>query len=148
MCSVLQIPRSSYYYEPELASDKEEQHVEDAILKIFKDSLNNYGTRKIKVELKKESIQLSLRKIGQVMKKHGLVSTYIIAQFKPYKTDSNASTTENHIQRQFTQNEPYAVVVSDLKYVRVAGKWQHVCLFVDLFNREIIGFSSGPRKTA
>jgi transposase InsO family protein len=82
------------------------------------------------------------------MKKHGLVSTYTIAQFKPYKTDSNTSTTENHLQRQFTQNEPYAVVVSDLTYVRVAGKWQYVCLFVDLFNREIIGYSSGPRKTA
>ncbi len=24
----------------------------------------------------------------------------------------------------------------------------YVCLFVDLFNREIMGFSSGPRKTA
>lgn len=39
-------------------------------------------------------------------------------------------------------------MVSDLTYVRVDGKWNYVCLFVDLFNREIIGHSAGPHKTA
>ena len=82
------------------------------------------------------------------MKKHGLVSSYTVAQFKPHKADANEAKTENQLQRKFNQDEPYAVVVSDLTYVRVAGKWHYVCLFVDLFNREIIGFSSGPRKTA
>ena len=41
-----------------------------------------------------------------------------------------------------------AVIVSDLTYVRVGKKWHYVCLFVDLFNREIIGFSAGENKTA
>ena len=72
MCSVLQIPRSSYYYKPESTFNEEQQHVEDAVLKIFKANRNNYGTRKIKVELKKESLQISRRKIGQIMKEHGL----------------------------------------------------------------------------
>jgi putative transposase len=148
MCSVLQISRSSYYYKPETTTNEEEQHLENAVHKIFTTSRNNYGTRKIKVELQKESIQVSRRKIGQIMKKHGLVSNYTVAQFKPCTADSNASKTENQLQRKFNQDEPYAVVVSDLTYVRVAGQWHYVCLFVDLFNREIIGFSSGPRKTA
>lgn len=148
MCSVLQIPRSSYYYQPQAASNEKEQRLEDAVIRVFAASRNNYGTRKIKVELKKESIQVSRRKIGEIMKKHGLVSSYTVAQFKPHKADANEAKTENQLQRKFNQDEPYAVVVSDLTYVRVAGKWHYVCLFVDLFNREIIGFSSGPRKTA
>ena len=41
-----------------------------------------------------------------------------------------------------------AVIVSDLTYVRVRKKWHYVCLFVDLFNREIIGHSAGANKTA
>ena len=40
------------------------------------------------------------------------------------------------------------MVVSDLTYVRVNKKWHYVCVFVDLFNREIIGFSTGPNKDA
>ena len=38
--------------------------------------------------------------------------------------------------------------MSDLTYVRVNGKWHYVCLFVNLFNREIIGYSAGKHKTA
>jgi len=34
------------------------------------------------------------------------------------------------------------VIVSDLTYVRVGAKWHYVCLFVDFFNREIIGHSA------
>ena len=40
------------------------------------------------------------------------------------------------------------VVVSDLTYVRVHQKWHYVCVFVNLFNREIVGFSTGPNKDA
>jgi len=82
------------------------------------------------------------------MRKHGLVSNYTVAQFKPAKSDSNESAAKNELQREFHQEEAYAVVVSDLTYVRVAGKWHNVCLFVDRFNREIVGCSSGPRKDA
>lgn len=148
MCNVLQLPRSTYYYEQTPATNPDEQKLEDAIIEIFRDSRNNYGTRKIKVELAKKTLQASRRKIGEIMKKHGLVSNYTVAQYKPHKADVNVSETRNHLQRQFNQEEPYAVVVSDLTYVRVAGRWNYVCLFVDLFNREIIGHSCGARKTA
>ena len=148
MCNVLQLPRSTYYYEQTPATDPDDQELEDAVIEIFRDSRNNYGTRKIKVELTKKSLQVSRRKIGQIMEKHGLVSNYTVAQYKPLKADVNESETQNHLQREFNQDEPYAVVVSDLTYVRVAGKWNYVCLFVDLFNREIIGYSCGARKTA
>jgi len=38
--------------------------------------------------------------------------------------------------------------LSDLTYVRVEANWYYLCVFVDLYNREIIGHSSGPNKTA
>ncbi|EEO3379166.1 hypothetical protein G5X12_000747 [Listeria monocytogenes] len=46
--------------------------------------------------------------------------------------------------RQFEQDQALKVLVSDLTYVRVADKWHYVCLILDLFNREIIGYSAGP----
>lgn len=148
MCSVLQLPRSTYYYKPETAPDPQEQELEDTVVEIFKLSRNNYGTRKIKKELANKSLRVSRRKIGRIMKKHSLVSAYTVAQYKPHKTASNEAEIGNALQREFKQNEPFAVIVSDLTYVRVDGKWNYVCLFVDLFNREIIGHSCGARKTA
>ena len=38
--------------------------------------------------------------------------------------------------------------MSDLTYVRVGTKWHYTCLFVDLSNREIIGYSAGASKSA
>ena len=37
-------------------------------------------------------------------------------------------------------------LVSDLTYVTVAGTWHYICLFIDLFNSEIIGYSAGKNK--
>ena len=40
------------------------------------------------------------------------------------------------------------MVFGDLTYVRVNQKWNYICVFVDLFNREIVFFSTGPNKDA
>lgn len=40
------------------------------------------------------------------------------------------------------------VIVSDLTYVKVVGKWHYICVFIDLFNREIVGYSASSRKNA
>lgn len=82
------------------------------------------------------------------MKQEGLVSSYTTAQFKPQKDRCNESKVENVLNRQF-QNQPYRnVVVSDLTYVRVGNRWNYICVLIDLFNREIIGYSAGEHKTA
>lgn len=146
MCKVLQIQRSTYYYEAiERAS---EDDLTSTIIEIFQNSRQNYGTRKIKVELRKLGHQISRRRIGRIMNEQGLVSTYTVAQFKPHSKDVNESTQKNELNREFDQKEELTVVVSDLTYVRVNQKWHYICVFVDLFNREIVGFSAGPNKDA
>lgn len=75
------------------------------------------------------------------MKEQGIVSKYTIAQYKSQKAKCNESEIGNvlnrEFEREFEQDEALKVVVSDLTYVRV-----------DLYNREIIDYSSGPNKTA
>ncbi len=72
MCKVLDIPRSTYYYESK--PKKNETQLVSDIIEIFRQSYNNYGTRKIKQELKKLGHQVSRRRIGRIMKQEGLVS--------------------------------------------------------------------------
>ena len=146
MCSVLQISRSTYYYEAK--ERQSEDDVTGTVIEIFKQNRNTYGTRKIKVELYKRGFTVSRRRIGRIMEEQGLVSSYTVAQFKPQKTPCNESAQANELKRKFQQTEVKKVVVSDLTYVKVKNKWHYVCIFVDLFNREIIGFSTGPNKDA
>jgi putative transposase len=149
MCGVLQLARSTYYYEAEVHEQQQaNQELTRQVVQIFKENRSIYGQRKIKKELEKLGKQVSRRRIGRIMKEQGLVSKYTIAQFKPHKTGCNESPIGNTLNRQFRQEKELKVVVSDLTYVRVQQKWHYICVLVDLYNREIIGYSSGPNKDA
>ena len=146
MCRVLKIPRSSYYYEKKPKPD--ESKLVKKIVDIFKSSRNNYGTRKIKAKLKEENIIVSRRKIGRIMRHEGLVSNYTKAKFHHPKSSCNESKVNNIVDRKFKNRQYRKVVVSDLTYVMAGKKWNYICVLIDLFNREIIGFSAGTHKNA
>ncbi len=146
MCDVLQIARSTFYYEAKERAKEDE--LTAAIAEIFHKNRKAYGTRKIKVKLHERGLIVSRRRIGRIMKEQGLVSTYTVAQYKPHKSSYNEATTANVLKREFDQTEAKRFVVSDLTYVNVQNRWHYLCVLVDLFNREIIGHSAGPNKDA
>ena len=69
--------------------------LDQAIQTIFIKSRNNYGTRKTKVELKKQGYSVSRRRIGRMMNERGLVSNYTVAQFKPFQSKVNGELINN-----------------------------------------------------
>lgn len=146
MCKALKVSRALVYYERK--NKREDKILEEEIVRIFKESRNNYGSRKIKVELSKIGYQVSLRKIRVIMKLRGLVSNYTVKQFKVYKVKCNEENKPNILNREFNREKQLEVIVSDLTYVNVAGKWNYICLILDLWNREIIGYAAGKNKTA
>jgi len=146
MCKFLNISRGTYYYQAkEVIYDSQ---LENQIIQIFKDSRNNYGTRKIKKALLGIGLIASRRLIGRTMKKYGLVSNYTVAQFKVQSSAVNNDSIDNAINQSFDGREAHHTIVSDLTYVRVGKTWHYVCVLVDLFNREIVGQSVGPSKDA
>lgn len=146
MCKVLKISRATYYRLKNKRNKIIDSVLENAIIRIFNESKKNYGTRKIKKELLKEEIIASRRKIKSIMDKYGLISRYTIKTFKAAKTAVNEDKISNVLNRNFKSKKLTEVVVSDLTYVNVCGKWNYVCILIDLFNREIIGYSAGDRK--
>ncbi|TDL66213.1 transposase [Rhodococcus qingshengii] len=67
----------------------------DWSIEIFQASRQNYGTDKIKFELKKQGEIVSRRRIGRIMNEQGLVSSYTAAQFKPHAKTCNESNQAN-----------------------------------------------------
>lgn len=114
MCKVLQLPRATYYYEVKLRVSEDD--ITSDIIEIFHVSRQNYGTRKIKIELKKQGKIVSRRRIGRIMNEQGLVSSYTVAQFKPHAKMCNESALANELDREFKQDEQLKVIVSDLTY--------------------------------
>ena len=146
MCHLLGIPRSSYYYQ---AKDKpSEEYLESAVKEIFSQSRKSYGARKIKKMMEGRGIRLSRRRIRRIMKRLHLVSVYQKRRFKPQSTGKNTALIPNRLKRQFQGQKPLEALVTDLTYVWVQGRWAYVCLMIDLFNREIVGTSTGWQKSA
>ncbi len=144
MCKFLKVSRGTVYYK--LNEKAVENELSDRVTEIFKKSKNNYGTRKIKIELSKLDMQVSRRKISRIMKNCGLVSNYTIKRFEQKNKNINNDSVENIVAREFDNRKELEVVVSDLTYVDVSGKWNYICILLDLYNREIIGYSAGEHK--
>ena len=151
MCKLLHIPRSSLYNARSHHHDKyrkEDDELTNKIKIIFKNSRNNYGSRKIKVELAKLDLTVSKRKICRIMKENGLVSNYTVKRFKVNKSTCNNDPISNELNRNFNQEKRMNVIVSDLTYVNVDGKWNYICTIIDLYNREIVGYAAGKSRDA
>lgn len=151
MCRLLEVSRSLVYYhlnKEESDATDEESKIEKHVIDIFHKSRNNYGTRKIKIELDNLGYQVSRKRIARIMKENSLVSNYTVAQYKVHNRGCNESNITNIVDRKFDDRDKLEVAVSDLTYVRVGNRWNYVCTIVDLANREIIGYSAGANKDA
>lgn len=146
MCKTLKVSRALVYYERK--NKRIDKKLEEEIIRIFKESRNNYGSRKIKVKLQELGYQVSLRRIRKMMNLNGLISNYTVKQFKVQKSSCNEEQIANILNREFNRENQFDVIVSDLTYVNVSGKWNYICLILDLWNREIIGYAAGVHKNA
>ena len=82
------------------------------------------------------------------MRKYSLTSKYTLKRSGKRKSDVNNDQIPNEVQRQFSDRKPLEVVVSDLTYIKCAGRWHYLCLLVDLHSRKIIGSAVGRHKDA
>lgn len=149
MCGVLGVPRSTYYWmlshpEPERADDP----IAGDVVRIYENNHQEYGAPKIKRALAREGIVASRRRIKRIMNQKGLVSAYTRKKYKPRSAKASEAEAPNVLDREFDGYPPHTHIVSDLTYVRVGGKWNYVCLLVDLHNREIVGHAASGRKDA
>ncbi|HDC8514045.1 TPA: IS3 family transposase [Staphylococcus aureus] len=151
MGNVLKILRSTYYDSIKTKDNKitkDDSNVERAVINIFNANRKVFATRRIKNHLNDKGHTVSRRKIGRIMKKYNLVSVYTKAKYKNHPKETNEKLIKNHLNRAFNREQPMETLVSDLTYVKVAGTWHYICLFIDLFNREIVGYSAGKNKDA
>jgi transposase InsO family protein len=151
MCKALGLQRSSYYYQA--VPSKRDVELENAVITEFQLSRRNYGARKLKIQLARRqnghgSIRASRRRIGKIMRQYELISKYTLKHTKKHTGSANHDPIPNKANRKFNDRKPLEVAVSDLAYVKCAGRWHYICLLLDLGRRKIIGSAVGKSKDA
>ena len=134
----LGVSRQSLYYKPIRES-------KDLITKVqiekVMDKHKSYGHKRIAIEL-----QMNKKKIRRIMKKYGL-KPYRRRTKKPFKPDDlnkPATIFKNEI-KWFCPIRPNIVWVADFTYMTFQGKFFYLATVMDLFTREIIGWSISVR---
>lgn len=49
--------------------------------------------------------------------------------------------SQNILERKFNPERPAMAYVADITYIRLQNGWGYLCAIIDLFNREVIGWS-------
>jgi len=144
MCKVLKVSRSCYYrwYSGGVSIRELENKMFSILIKqIFNESKQRYGSPRITAELRNKGYIISKLRVAKLMRLNGLRSK-VKRKYK-ITTDSNHSysISKNHLNREFTPDSLNEVWVSDITYVRTAQGWLYFTAIIDLYDRQVIGWS-------
>jgi transposase InsO family protein len=109
---------------------------------IHKESEEIYGAERIHRKLLERGFLCGVKLVEKLMR-IAQISSKIKAKFKPSTTDSNheKKISPNILNRTFKTDAFGKVWISDISYIKVGNHWMYLCVIIDLFNREVIGWS-------
>ena len=107
-----------------------------------------YGSPRMVRELRNRGFSASKARVERLMRENGIRARHK----RRYKatTDSkhNLPVAPNLLERDFTPEAPNQVWTSDMTYLWTDEGWLYLAIVLDLFNREVVGWSLKPRMTA
>ena len=107
-----------------------------------------YGSPRMVRELRIRGFSASKERVERLIRDNGICARHK----RRYKvtTDSKHSlpVAENLLARNFTPTAPNQIWTSDITYLWTEEGWLYLAIVLDLFNREVVGWSLKPRMTA
>jgi transposase InsO family protein len=155
-CEVLGVSSSGYHQrkarEINDASGPRRRISDDALLvhirAIHAEVKGEYGWPRVWKELLARGIRVGKERVQKLMQQHGIRAR----AKRKYKatTDSRHSlpVAPNLLARQFNPGAPNAVWSSDLTYIATNEGWLYLAVVIDLFSRQVVGWSMKPHMRA
>lgn len=146
MCRILELKPGGYYqwlrrWKKREEYRKEERKLSLLVRKVFEDHGQTYGYRKMQLAMEKEGHVLSTYKVRKIMRQNGL---YPIS-LKKYRPARNGRVDgrffENKLKQNFVTQEADQIWAGDITYIKTNQGFIYLAAVMDLFNREIIGYS-------
>ena len=144
MCRVLSIQRSGYYaWLKKPLSDRaiEDQRLLTPIKQFWSESGYAYGYRNITLDLKDQGESCGKNRVHRIMKNAGIRSQRGYKRHPGFKGGKVSHVAPNALDRQFEVDQPNQAWVTDFTYVRTHEGWLYVTIVMDLFSRQVIGWS-------
>jgi len=148
MCKLLNVSRSGYHAwrnRPESRRSLESRALEAKIRVLHSASHSIYGAPRIHRDLIDDGIRCSKNRVARIMRKAGIRSR----TKKKFKATTNSRhnfpIAPNLLNQDFNVDAPDRTWVGDITYIHTNEGWLYLAVLLDLFNREVVGWSASSR---
>jgi len=150
MCRALRVQRSGFYvWLKQPLSDRaiEDKRLLGLIQKFWLESGCSYGYRNITMDMKDHGEACGKNRVYRVMSDAGIQSQRGYKRHRGFKDGDLSHVAPNTLDRQFEVDQPNQVWVTDFTYIRTHEGWLYLTIVLDLFSRQIVGWSmkNNPR---
>lgn len=143
LCRVMRVSKAGYYKwkrAGETQAEKANRNASALIVKAYNASRQTYGRRRIYHTLRKWGVEISLNRVGRLMKRLGLYG-YGRPKTKRTTIPSRVDASPNLAGSMGHPERENKLWVSDITYVPTQQGWLYVCTIMDAFSRKIVGWS-------
>lgn len=145
MCGWLEVSTSGYYEwrgRPASATAARRARLAGAVGRIFTESDETYGHRRIHAQLAREGERCTPELVRAIMRDLGLVA----CQPRPWRhslteADATAAPLPDLVRRDFTAPAPGLKLVGDITYVPTWEGWAYLATVIDCCTKEVIGWA-------
>lgn len=148
---MLKVHPSGYYAwraEPRSTRAKDYQRLLGLIKHAWLESGGVYGYRKIHADLRELGESCGRHRVARLMRAEGLRSQTGYRRRTGCYGGKPPTPAPNRLERQFNVSEPNKVWVTDITYIRTYEGWLYLAVVLDLFSRQVIGWSMKPRMSS
>lgn len=124
---------------------KEDQRLTGLIKQSWLESGGVYGYRKITRDLRDLGERCGKHRVYRLMRSEALRSQTGYRRRPGQRYGRPAVIAPNHVQQEFDVAVPNQVWVTDITYIRTHEGWLYLAAVLDLFSRQVIGWSMRSR---
>lgn len=144
MCRVLEIPKGTVYNylfrKTEITQNQiRDEELKQVIFRVFKESGERFGAKKILAKLKSMEINTTLKKVQSLMSLLNIKSIQRLNKAEPIKKEESTYYV-NKLKRLFNQNKPNKYWVGDVTELKIDKNKFYLCVILDLFSRKVVGY--------
>ena len=144
MCRRLRVSPSGYYEwrtRPPSARARANQRLLVRIEALFAASDSVLGRRRICDDLREEGETCGVNRVGRLMLGAGLKGIPQRKRRRRKPSGDRPAMVRDHLQREFNAAEPNTRWVTDITYIHTAEHWLYLCVVIDLYSRQVVGWS-------
>lgn len=148
LCQMMRVHPSGYYAwleRPRSRRAREDDVLLGHVKHAWLESGGVYGYRKIHADLRELGIECGKHRVHRLMRTEGLRSQTGYRRRPGARAGRISTIAPNRLEQRFDVDAPNRAWVTDITYIRTHEGWLYLAVVIDLFSRQVIGWSMQSR---